>query len=263
MASSDLAHGHDYQTTRRLDATASEAIQSFSHNHFYDLYSDGACEACGGMGLQEKSGETEACGNCAGKGKVEATSPCSACGGEKLDADGNPCASCTLYDEDGPLGLDGTMCSECDGHIKTCPCCLGTGVLDRETMQSLGRKGKPTEKQEISAQAYRTWREKNTVRRNPQKVFFPTGREPSVDPYAILTNKQHYKVGQDVTWHGELVTITGLSADKMVHKNTMGRDTREPIYLVVAANGKTYPTAQSSLRPIERRPPQAAVRGKR
>lgn len=48
VASSDLAHGHDYQTTRRLDATAAEAIQSFSHNKFYDLYSDGACEACGG-----------------------------------------------------------------------------------------------------------------------------------------------------------------------------------------------------------------------
>jgi len=48
IASSDLAHGHDYQATRRLDATAADAIQTFSHNKFYDLYSDGACEACGG-----------------------------------------------------------------------------------------------------------------------------------------------------------------------------------------------------------------------
>ena len=48
VASSDLAHGHEYQTTKRLDATAAEAITSFSPDRFYDLYSDGACEACGG-----------------------------------------------------------------------------------------------------------------------------------------------------------------------------------------------------------------------
>lgn len=48
VASSDLAHGHDYPTTKRLDATAAEAIRSLSPDRFYDLYSDGACEACGG-----------------------------------------------------------------------------------------------------------------------------------------------------------------------------------------------------------------------
>lgn len=48
VASSDLAHGHDYQTTRRMDAAAAEAIREFSPDRFYDLYSEGACEACGG-----------------------------------------------------------------------------------------------------------------------------------------------------------------------------------------------------------------------
>lgn len=48
VASSDLAHGHDYPTTRRLDATAADAIARFAPEDFYDLYSDGACEACGG-----------------------------------------------------------------------------------------------------------------------------------------------------------------------------------------------------------------------
>ncbi len=48
VASSDLAHGRDYQTTKRMDATAAEAIRAFSPDSFYDLYSDGALEACGG-----------------------------------------------------------------------------------------------------------------------------------------------------------------------------------------------------------------------
>lgn len=48
VASSDLAHGHDYQTTKRMDATAAEAIRAYDADRFYDLYSDGACEACGG-----------------------------------------------------------------------------------------------------------------------------------------------------------------------------------------------------------------------
>jgi AmmeMemoRadiSam system protein B/AmmeMemoRadiSam system protein A len=66
VASSDLAHGHDYQTTRRLDATAAEAIQAFSHNRFYDLYSDGACEACGGGPITAAMIATHAMGaNCA------------------------------------------------------------------------------------------------------------------------------------------------------------------------------------------------------
>lgn len=62
VASSDLAHGHDYQATRRLDATAAEAIQSFSHNKFYDLYSDGACEACGGGPITAAMIATQAMG---------------------------------------------------------------------------------------------------------------------------------------------------------------------------------------------------------
>lgn len=48
VASSDLAHGHDYATTRRLDATAADGIRAFAPDKFYDLFADGACEACGG-----------------------------------------------------------------------------------------------------------------------------------------------------------------------------------------------------------------------
>lgn len=48
VASSDLAHGHDYRTTKRMDATAADAIRSYSPDTLYDLLSDGACEACGG-----------------------------------------------------------------------------------------------------------------------------------------------------------------------------------------------------------------------
>jgi MEMO1 family protein len=62
VASSDLSHGHDYQTARNLDATAAEAIQSFSHNKFYDLYSDGACEACGGGPITAAMIATQAMG---------------------------------------------------------------------------------------------------------------------------------------------------------------------------------------------------------
>ncbi len=62
VASSDLAHGHDYQATRRLDATAAGAIQTFSHNKFYDLYSDGACEACGGGPITATMIATQAMG---------------------------------------------------------------------------------------------------------------------------------------------------------------------------------------------------------
>jgi len=48
VASSDLAHGHDYQTTKRLDDTAAAAIEHFSPGDFYDQLSAGAFEACGG-----------------------------------------------------------------------------------------------------------------------------------------------------------------------------------------------------------------------
>ncbi|MBI3873311.1 MAG: AmmeMemoRadiSam system protein B [candidate division Zixibacteria bacterium] len=48
IASSDLAHGHDYATTRRLDDTAAAAVGMFDPSEFYDQYSTGAFEACGG-----------------------------------------------------------------------------------------------------------------------------------------------------------------------------------------------------------------------
>ena len=48
VASSDLAHGHDYQTTQRMDDTAAAAIERFSPGDLYDQLSAGAFEACGG-----------------------------------------------------------------------------------------------------------------------------------------------------------------------------------------------------------------------
>jgi hypothetical protein len=48
VASSDLAHGHDYQATKRMDTTAAEAIKRFNVDGFYDHLTSGAFEACGG-----------------------------------------------------------------------------------------------------------------------------------------------------------------------------------------------------------------------
>ncbi|MEW5702811.1 MAG: AmmeMemoRadiSam system protein B [Candidatus Zixiibacteriota bacterium] len=48
VASSDLAHGHDYPTTQRLDDTAAAAIERYSSGDLYDQFSSGAFEACGG-----------------------------------------------------------------------------------------------------------------------------------------------------------------------------------------------------------------------
>jgi hypothetical protein len=48
VASSDLAHGHDYKTTKRLDDTAAAAVATFSPSDFFDQIAAGAFEACGG-----------------------------------------------------------------------------------------------------------------------------------------------------------------------------------------------------------------------
>jgi AmmeMemoRadiSam system protein B/AmmeMemoRadiSam system protein A len=48
VASSDLAHGHSYAETKKLDETAAAAIEKFSPSHFYDRLQGGAFEACGG-----------------------------------------------------------------------------------------------------------------------------------------------------------------------------------------------------------------------
>jgi AmmeMemoRadiSam system protein B/AmmeMemoRadiSam system protein A len=48
VASSDLAHGHSYDTTRQMDEVAATAVQQFSAGRFYDRLRDGAFEACGG-----------------------------------------------------------------------------------------------------------------------------------------------------------------------------------------------------------------------
>jgi len=48
VASSDLAHGHPYDVTRRLDDTAAAAVEEFFPPDFYDQYASGAFEACGG-----------------------------------------------------------------------------------------------------------------------------------------------------------------------------------------------------------------------
>lgn len=47
VASSDLAHGHDYKTTKRLDDTAAAAVAKFSPSDLFDQMSSGAFEACG------------------------------------------------------------------------------------------------------------------------------------------------------------------------------------------------------------------------
>ncbi|GAB4329250.1 MAG: hypothetical protein Kow0074_25680 [Candidatus Zixiibacteriota bacterium] len=48
VASSDLAHGHSYAETRRLDEVAAASVQAFDANTLYDRFRDGAFEACGG-----------------------------------------------------------------------------------------------------------------------------------------------------------------------------------------------------------------------
>lgn len=48
VASSDLAHGHGYKTTRQMDETAATAVQKFDPNYFYDRLREGSFEACGG-----------------------------------------------------------------------------------------------------------------------------------------------------------------------------------------------------------------------
>jgi AmmeMemoRadiSam system protein B/AmmeMemoRadiSam system protein A len=48
VASSDLAHGHSYDETRRMDEIAATSVQEFSPGHFYDRLRDSAFEACGG-----------------------------------------------------------------------------------------------------------------------------------------------------------------------------------------------------------------------
>lgn len=48
VASSDLAHGHSYAETKRLDETAAAAVEKFSPSKFYDQLQNGAFEACGG-----------------------------------------------------------------------------------------------------------------------------------------------------------------------------------------------------------------------
>lgn len=47
VASSDLAHGHDYSATRRLDDWAAGAVVQFDPDRFYDHARDGDFEACG------------------------------------------------------------------------------------------------------------------------------------------------------------------------------------------------------------------------
>jgi len=48
VASSDLAHGHSYSETKRMDETAAAAVEKFSPGRFYDQLQAGAFEACGG-----------------------------------------------------------------------------------------------------------------------------------------------------------------------------------------------------------------------
>lgn len=48
VASSDLAHGHNYAETKRMDETAVAAVEKFSPSLFYDQLQAGAFEACGG-----------------------------------------------------------------------------------------------------------------------------------------------------------------------------------------------------------------------
>jgi AmmeMemoRadiSam system protein B/AmmeMemoRadiSam system protein A len=48
VASSDLAHGHSYKTTRQMDETAASAVQEFDPGHFFDRLRNGSFEACGG-----------------------------------------------------------------------------------------------------------------------------------------------------------------------------------------------------------------------
>lgn len=47
VASSDLAHGHDYPSTRRLDDWAAGAVVQYDPAKFYDQARDGHFEACG------------------------------------------------------------------------------------------------------------------------------------------------------------------------------------------------------------------------
>lgn len=62
IASSDLAHGHDYQTTERLDMTAAEAVAAYSPSTLFDQAAAGAFEACGGGPMTAMMIATQAMG---------------------------------------------------------------------------------------------------------------------------------------------------------------------------------------------------------
>lgn len=62
VASSDLAHGHSYKSTRQMDETAASAVQEFDPGHFFDRLRNGSFEACGGGPITAAMIATQAMG---------------------------------------------------------------------------------------------------------------------------------------------------------------------------------------------------------
>ena len=62
VASSDLAHGHSYKTTRQMDESAASAVQEYSPGRFFDRLRDGSFEACGGGPITAAMIATQAMG---------------------------------------------------------------------------------------------------------------------------------------------------------------------------------------------------------